>query len=152
MGRYKELAITIAESLAKLDMTLNDSEPAENIYPIRRDAVKLNAPVFWTYLEFYDHMLNGSLDEFLEPEWLEAYQPDGLHPLNSALASAEDILRNFGDEGNRDWNLFTETQMREVIKLNDAFMHAGMPEPRRYNSLAKPIGRIKRLQAKYPEA
>lgn len=40
MGRYKELAYTIAENLAKLDMALNDGEPAENIYPICHDAVE----------------------------------------------------------------------------------------------------------------
>lgn len=145
MGRYKELAYTIAENLAKLDMALNDGEPAENIYPICHDAVEPDAPVYWTYVEFYDRMLNGSLDEFLKPEAVEAYQPEGVHPFESTIESLEDILRNFGDEENGDWDLFTRDQLHAAITASDVFKYLGMQESRWY-SIQRLIGKIQRLQ------
>lgn len=145
MGRYKELAYTIAENLAKLDMALNDGKPAENVYPIRLDAVEPDAPVYWAYVEFYDRMLNGSLDEFLEPKAVEAYQPEGVHPIESTIESFEDILRNFGDEENDAWNLFTYNQLHAAITVSDVFKYLGMQESRWYN-IQRSINKIQRLQ------
>ena len=149
MGRYKELAYTIAENLAKLDMALNDGKPAENVYPIRLDAVEPDAPVYWAYVEFYDRMLNGSLDEFLEPKAVEAYQPEGVHPIESAIESFEDILLNFGDEENDAWNLFTYTESCAAVDAGIALEHLGIPKSRWYDVQRPLIDKIQHLKTRY---